>query len=52
MKSESGLRKESLGTLLEMTGALNKSRRLRTSYKYYIRPVRKESQEGEKLRTS
>lgn len=46
------VRKESLGTLLEINGALSKSRRLRSTYRYYIRPVRKESQEGGKARTS
>ena len=47
-----GLRKETLGTLLELNGTLNKARRLRTTYRYYIRPVRKESQGGEKSRAS
>lgn len=49
---KSTVRKESLGNLLEMNGALSKSRRLRSTYRYYIRPVRKESQEGAKLHTS
>ncbi|MDP8248578.1 MAG: hypothetical protein P9M00_10610 [Candidatus Tritonobacter lacicola] len=49
---KTAVRKENLGTLLEMNGALNKARRLRTTYRYYIRPVRKESPEGGKPRTS
>ena len=49
---KSTVKKESLGTLLEINGALSKSRRLRSTYRYYIRPIRKESQEGAKSRTS